>query len=49
VDAYNRYTADFNNTRYRSEQEFLLDQRHRYIHMVMQENIDGVFIEKEAA
>jgi hypothetical protein len=30
VAAYNRYTMDFNNTRQRDVQEFLLDQRHKF-------------------
>ena len=49
VDAYNQYTKDFNNTRYRSTQEFLLDQRHRYIHMVMQENLNSAYLVRKAA
>lgn len=40
VDGYNCYTRDFNRTRYRSTQEFLLDQRHRYIHSCMLENLE---------
>lgn len=38
VDAYNRYTYDFNSTRYRDQQEFLLDQRHKFIHAIMIDN-----------
>lgn len=39
VDAYNRYTADFNRSTWRAEQEFLLDQRHKFIHELMYENL----------
>jgi len=31
VDAYNRYTLDFNRFTYTAEKEFMLDQRHRYV------------------
>ncbi len=31
VDAYNRYTFDFNRFTYTAEKEFILDQRHRYV------------------
>ena len=31
VDAYNRYTLDFNRFTYTTEKDFILDQRHRYI------------------
>ena len=30
VEAYNRYTEEFNATGQRDIQEFLLDQRHKY-------------------
>lgn len=30
IEAYNRYTVEFNSTRQRDVQEFLLDQRHRF-------------------
>jgi hypothetical protein len=40
VDAYNRYTIDFNKSTWRAEQEFLLDQRHRFIHGLMYENLN---------
>tara|TARA_B100000953_G_scaffold293376_1_gene281810 strand:- start:1061 stop:1402 length:342 start_codon:yes stop_codon:yes gene_type:complete len=39
VDAYNRYTKDFNATRYRSTQEFLLDQRHKFITLCAMDNL----------
>lgn len=35
VSAYNRYTEEFNRTRYRATQEFLLDQRHRFFCAVL--------------
>jgi len=44
VDAYNRYTYDFNRSTWRAEQEFLLDQRHKFLHELMYRNL-----EKEAA
>jgi hypothetical protein len=47
TDAYNNYTADFNNTNYRSIQEFMIDQRHRYLHMCMLEPFEGVFVKQE--
>ena len=31
VNAYNRYTLDFNRFTYTAEKEFMLDQRHRYV------------------
>ena len=31
VNAYNRYTSDFNKFTYTAEKEFMLDQRHRYV------------------
>jgi hypothetical protein len=31
VDAYNRYTLDFNRFTYTAEKELMLDQRHRYV------------------
>ena len=31
VNAYNRYTLDFNRFTYTVEKEFMLDQRHRYV------------------
>ena len=49
TDAYNKYTKDFNNTNYRATQEFLLDQRHRYLHMVMLEPFEGVFVKEETS
>lgn len=39
VDAYNRYTYDFNRSTWRAEQEFLLDQRHKFIHGLMVMNL----------
>lgn len=33
VNAYNQYTKDFNRLTYRAEQEFMLDQRHRFFEM----------------
>ncbi|MFT5715970.1 MAG: hypothetical protein ACI9T7_000143 [Oleiphilaceae bacterium] len=47
TDAYNKYTKDFNNTNYRATQEFLLDQRNRYLHMVMLEPFEGVFVKDD--
>lgn len=41
VDAYNRYTADFNRANDRSTQEFLLDQRFRFIHSIMRDNLEA--------
>lgn len=49
IDAYNRYTADFNASDYRATQEFLLDQRHRYIHSVMLEQHETGYVTQEAA
>ncbi|MDG1750579.1 MAG: hypothetical protein P8I03_02785 [Thalassotalea sp.] len=40
VDAYNGYTKDFNKSTWRAEQEFLLDQRHKFIHALMYENLE---------
>lgn len=37
VDGYNRYTEDFNDSSWRPTQEYMLDQRYRYIHNVMLE------------
>lgn len=37
VDAYNQYTQEFNRSSDRATQEFLLDQRHRFIHANMYE------------
>jgi len=31
VDAYNRYTLDFNRFTYEADKEFMLDQRHRFV------------------
>lgn len=42
VRVYNQYTRDFNNTRYRSTQEFLLDQRHKFIHQLMIDNRQAI-------
>ena len=39
TSAYNRYTADFNRTQNVDTQEFLLDQRHRYINMISYGNL----------
>ncbi len=33
VDAYNQYTREFNRLTYRAEQEFMLDQRHKFFTM----------------
>tara|TARA_Y100000588_G_scaffold244638_1_gene258855 strand:- start:38719 stop:38973 length:255 start_codon:yes stop_codon:yes gene_type:complete len=41
VDAYNRYTADFNQSNWRPQQEFLLDQRHKFLHGLMQQNLES--------
>jgi hypothetical protein len=49
TDAYNKYTKDFNNTNYRASQEFLLDQRFRYLHMVMIEPFEGIFVRDDNA
>lgn len=39
VDTYNKYTKDFNRSTWRAEQEFLLDQRHKFIHALMVINL----------
>ncbi|MDC8832810.1 hypothetical protein [Alteromonas gilva] len=40
VEAYNQYTRDFNRTNWRATQEFLLDQRHKFIHGLMYQNLE---------
>ena len=42
VDAYNRYTIEFNKSTWRAEQEFLLDQRHKFIHDLMYKNLKNI-------
>ena len=41
VDAYNRYTVDFNRSSDRATQEFFLDQRFNFIHALMRESLDA--------
>mgnify|MGYP003656639772 CR=1 FL=1 len=40
VDAYNRYTLDFNRFTYTAEKEFMLDQRHRYVVLCFNQKTD---------
>jgi hypothetical protein len=49
IDAYNKYTRDFNKANDRASQEFLLNQRHRMIQAVMLEPFEGIFVRDDNA
>lgn len=41
VDAYNGYTRDFNKLNWRAEQEFILDQRFKFLQSCFYEGFKG--------
>lgn len=41
VDAYNHYTRDFNKLNWRAEQEFILDQRFKFLESCFYQGFKG--------